>query len=272
MPELPEVETTRRGIAPYIVGETVRDVVIRERGLRWPISPRLRRSLKNQILRKLERRAKYLLFHGERGCLILHLGMSGSLRIVPGGGQAPQKHDHVDILLASGHVLRYRDPRKFGALLWTGADPFKHRLIRGLGPEPLGAGFTPEYLYARTRRRAQAIKTLIMDGRIVVGVGNIYANEALFLAGIHPRRKAGRIAGARVSRLVEAIRTVLSLAIKKGGTTLRDFSNGAGKPGYFRHELQVYARAELPCKRCKTPIKLARISQRATYYCPRCQR
>ena len=272
MPELPEVETTRRGIAPYVVGETVKDIVIRERRLRWPISPQLRRALKNQLLRKLERRAKYLLFHGERGCLILHLGMSGSLRIILNAEAAPEKHDHVDIILASGHVLRFRDPRKFGALLWTGADPFKHKLIRRLGPEPLGAGFNPEYLHAKTRRRARAIKTLIMDSRIVVGVGNIYANEALFLAGIHPKRKAGRISAARLSRLVEAIKTVLTLAIKKGGTTLRDFSNGKGKPGYFRHELQVYARAGQPCQRCKTPIKLARLGQRATYYCPRCQR
>lgn len=272
MPELPEVETTRRGIAPYVVGETVQDIVIRERRLRWPITTRLRRALKDQLLKKLERRAKYLLFHSERGCLILHLGMSGSLRIIRDGKQAPQKHDHVDIILAGGHVLRFRDPRKFGALLWTGADPFQHKLIRRLGPEPLGAGFTPEYLYARTRRRAAAIKILLMDSRIVVGVGNIYANEALFLAGIHPKRKAGRIAGARLSRLVEAVKTVLTLAIKKGGATLRDFSNGEGKAGYFQHQFQVYGRANQPCRQCKTPIKLARLGQRATYYCPCCQR
>jgi formamidopyrimidine-DNA glycosylase len=271
VPELPEVETTRKGIAPYVVGETVKDIIIRERNLRWPIPTSLKRSLKNQLIRKLRRRAKYLLFYTDKGCLILHLGMSGSLRVID-NQQAHEKHDHVDIVFESGHSLRYRDPRKFGSILWTKDDPLEHKLIKHLGPEPLSDEFNTDYLYARSRKRTQAIKTFIMDSRIAVGVGNIYANEALFLAGIKPNQKAGKVSKARYEKLIIAIKDVLTRAIKKGGTTLRDFINGEGKPGYFRNELQVYDREGEPCNYCKTTIKMVRLGQRSTFYCSNCQR
>ncbi len=270
MPELPEVETTRKGIAPFVVGETVKDIIIRERQLRWPIPVSLKRSLKNQVIRKLHRRAKYLLFYTENGCMILHLGMSGSLRVIK-DSQAPEKHDHVDIIFESGQTLRFRDPRKFGSILWTKDDPMEHKLISHLGPEPLSDIFQADYLYARSRKRTKAIKTFIMDSCIVVGVGNIYASEALFHAGIKPTQKAGKISKARYEKLVVEIKNVLSHAIKKGGTTLRDFINGEGKPGYFKNELQVYDRAGDPCNCCKTPIKVIRLGQRSTFYCTKCQ-
>lgn len=271
MPELPEVETTRKGIAPYVVGEVVKDIIIRERQLRWPIPTSLKRSLKNQLIRKLRRRAKYLLFYTDNGCMLLHLGMSGSLRVLQ-DKQAPEKHDHVDIVFESGHALRFRDPRKFGSILWTTDDPMDHKLIHHLGPEPLSNEFETTYLYARSRKRTQAIKTFIMDSRIVVGVGNIYANEALFMAGINPAQKAGKVSKLRFEKLVVAIKQVLNSAIKKGGTTLRDFINGEGKPGYFRNELQVYDRKDEACNNCKTPIKMIRLGQRSTFYCSFCQR
>ncbi len=271
MPELPEVETTRKGIAPYVVGEVVKDIIIRERQLRWPIPTSLKRSLKNQLIRKLRRRAKYLLFYTEQGCMLLHLGMSGSLRVLQ-DKQMPEKHDHVDIVFTSGHTLRFRDPRKFGSILWTNDDPMEHKLIHHLGPEPLSDEFESTYLYARSRKRTQAIKTFIMDSRIVVGVGNIYANEALFMAGINPAQKAGKVSKVRFEKLVIAIKQVLDSAIKKGGTTLRDFINGEGKPGYFRNELQVYDRKDEACNNCKAPIKMIRLGQRSTFYCGFCQR
>ncbi len=270
MPELPEVETTRRGIAPYVVGETIQSVTIRERQLRWPIPATLKKSLQQQLVRKLERRAKYLLFHTETGCMLLHLGMSGSLRIIEAGTPA-EKHDHVDIMFESGRTLRFRDPRKFGSIHWTKADPFDHQLLNKLGPEPLSDAFTGAYLHARSRKRTQAIKTFIMDSRIVVGVGNIYANEALFLAGINPKQKAGRISLARYESLADAIKQVLTSAIEKGGTTLRDFINGEGKPGYFRNELNVYDRAGQACTSCGHAIKQIRLGQRSTFYCAHCQ-
>jgi len=270
MPELPEVETTRKGIAPYVVGEIVKDIIIRERQLRWPIPTTLKRSLKNQCIRKLRRRAKYLLFYTDNGCMIIHLGMSGSLRVID-EKQTPEKHDHVDIIFETGRTLRFRDPRKFGSILWTKEDPMEHRLINHLGPEPLSDEFQADYLYARSRKRTKAVKTFIMDSCIVVGVGNIYASEALFHAGIKPTQKAGKISKARYKKLVIEIKNVLSHAIKKGGTTLRDFINGEGKPGYFKNELQVYDRAGEPCNYCKTPIKMIRQGQRSTFYCTKCQ-
>ncbi len=270
MPELPEVETTRKGITPYVVGETVKDIIIRERQLRWPVPAGLKRSLKNQLIRKLRRRAKYLLFYTDSGCMILHLGMSGSLRII-NDTQTPEKHDHVDIIFESGQTLRFRDPRKFGSILWTKGDPMKHKLIDHLGPEPLSDEFQAEYLYARSRKRTKAIKTFIMDSCIVVGVGNIYANEALYHAGIKPTQRAGKISKTKYERLVVEIKNVLSHAIKKGGTTLRDFINGEGKPGYFKNELQVYDRKDEPCNCCGSPIKMMRQGQRSTYYCTKCQ-
>ncbi len=271
MPELPEVETTRKGIAPYVVGEVVKDIVIRERQLRWPIPLELTRSLKSQTIKKLRRRAKYLLFYTDNGCMLLHLGMSGSLRVID-ANLPHEKHDHVDIVFESGRSLRFRDPRKFGSILWTEEDPLLHKLIGHLGPEPLSKEFISDYLYLRSRKRTQAIKTFIMDSRIVVGVGNIYANEALYLSGIKPTLKAGRISKARYEKLVREIKNVLARAIEKGGTTLRDFINGEGKPGYFRNELQVYDRKNEACHVCQTPIKMIRLGQRSTFYCTNCQR
>ena len=271
MPELPEVETTRKGIAPYVVGEVVKDVIVRERRLRWPVPTSLKRNIKHRLIRKLRRRAKYLLFYTDNGCMIIHLGMSGSLRIVK-TGTAHEKHDHVDIVFESGRSLRFRDPRKFGTILWTSEDPMQHKLIQSLGPEPLEKEFNAHYLFQKSLKRTQTIKTLIMDSRIVAGIGNIYANEALFLAGINPDRKAGSVSRERYTKLVTAIKKVLKLAIKKGGTTLRDFINGEGKPGYFRNELKVYDRAGEPCPKCKTPIKVKRVGQRSTFFCSNCQK
>lgn len=271
MPELPEVETTRKGIAPYVVGEVVKDIIIRERNLRWPIPTTLKRSFKNQLIRKLRRRAKYLLFYTDKGCMIIHLGMSGTLRILD--KTIPhEKHDHVDIIFQSGHLLRFRDPRKFGSIHWTKTDPLEHKLIDHLGPEPLADNFDATYLYKRSRKRKQAIKTFIMDSQIVVGVGNIYASESLFRAGIKPMAKAGSVSQARYEKLVIEIKNVLTEAIEKGGTTLRDFYNGDGKPGYFTQELNVYDREGEPCKKCKKKIKMIRQGQRSSYYCSHCQK
>ncbi|HIF51142.1 MAG TPA: bifunctional DNA-formamidopyrimidine glycosylase/DNA-(apurinic or apyrimidinic site) lyase [Thiotrichaceae bacterium] len=270
MPELPEVETTRKGIAPYVVGEVVKDVIIRERQLRWPIPTTLKRSLKNQLIRKLRRRAKYLLFYTDKGCMILHLGMSGNLRILD-NKQAHEKHDHVDIIFESGNLLRFHDPRKFGSILWTKDDPLEHKLISHLGPEPLSDEFNIEYLFSLSRKRTKAIKTFIMDSHIVVGVGNIYASEALFRAGIKPTLQTGKVSKTRYEKLVIEIKNVLAEAIEKGGTTLRDFFNSDGKPGYFTQELQVYNREGEACNKCMRKIKMIRLGQRSTFYCSHCQ-
>lgn len=270
MPELPEVETTRIGISPHVLGNDVTDVIIRERRLRWPVPRQLKHQLVGQTINKIDRRAKYLLFHTKQGCMILHLGMSGSLRIV-NKDTVPEKHDHVDIVFSSGICLRLRDPRRFGSIHWTSINPQHHKLIDHLGPEPLGDEFNAEYLYTKSRKRTQAIKTFIMDSRIVVGVGNIYANEVLFIAGIHPGRKAGKISMTRYENLVGSIKGVLNKALVKGGTTLRDFVNSDGKPGYFGNELQVYSRTGKDCSVCGSVIKLMRIGQRSTFYCSKCQ-
>lgn len=270
MPELPEVETTRKGIAPYVTGETVSNIIVRERKLRWPVPTDINSRLKHRLIQKLNRRAKYLLFYTDNGCLIVHLGMSGSLRII-NDRRPPEQHDHIDLVFASGRTLRFRDPRKFGCLLWTDGDPMHHRLINRLGVEPLNAEFNSNYIYLKSRKRTQAIKTFIMDSRIVAGIGNIYANEALYLAGIHPGRKAGKLSEERYKTLVTSIKSVLRKAINKGGTTLRDFINGEGKPGYFRPELQVYDRVGGPCLKCKKPIRAIRLGQRSTFYCTACQ-
>ncbi len=271
MPELPEVETARRGISPHVVNNRIRDVVVRQYRLRWPIPASLGDKLIGRQVSALGRRAKYLIFYFEHGCVLLHLGMSGSLRILDPSTPA-DNHDHVDVIFRDDTCLRFRDPRRFGSIHWTSKDPLEHRLLRHLGPEPLGDGFTAGYLYARSRRRQQSIKTFIMDSRTVVGVGNIYANEALFESGIHPQRKAGNISLTRYGRLVESIKRVLNAALTKGGTTLRDFVGGDGAPGYFKLDLDVYDRAGEPCKTCLTSITLIRQSQRSTYYCQRCQR
>ena len=271
MPELPEVETTCRGIAPYVVGNIISNVVIRDRRLRWPVPRDLRKKLLNRKVLNLERRAKYLLFHFDHGCLILHLGMSGSLRIIT-GDQPAQKHDHLDIAFESGSVLRFHDPRRFGSVLWTSADPLTHTLLAHLGPEPFSMACSGAYLHGLSRGRRQAVKTFIMDSHIVVGVGNIYASEALFRSGIRPQRRAGRVSRQEYEKLVQAIREVLQDAIAAGGTTLRDYVSGEGRPGYFAFELNVYDREGEPCPQCGHPIKQLRIGQRSTYYCATCQR
>ena len=271
MPELPEVETTRRGIAPHIEGKRVKAVVLRERRLRYPVPAALARELPGRRIERVERRAKYLLLHAGTGAVIIHLGMSGSLRLV--AADAPvKKHDHVDVVMVGGMCLRLHDPRRFGAVLWTDGDPLEHDLLSRLGPEPLADTFTGDYLYERSRGRQIAVKLLIMDNHVVVGVGNIYANEALFLAGIRPQTPAEKVSRRRYQALAAAIQTVLRAAISQGGTTLRDFVNDAGKPGYFQQRLNVYGRGGEACRRCSTVIKRVTMGQRSTCYCPRCQR
>ena len=240
MPELPEVETTRRGLLPYVVGRTIARVEVREPRLRWPVARRLPRELAGARIGSLERRAKYLLFGTDAGTLLVHLGMSGSLRYLPAPLE-PATHDHIDVHFAGGGALRLNDPRRFGSFMLT-ATPSTHPLLKDLGPEPLGDEFDADYLWRASRNRRVAIKQHLMNGRVVVGVGNIYASEALFRAGIHPRRTAGRIARARFEPLVAAVRDVLRDAIEEGGTTLRNFVGGDGKPGYFRGSLRVYER------------------------------
>ncbi len=270
MPELPEVETTRRGITPHLVGRQITDVVIRDARLRWPVAADLARSLRGQIMRSIDRRAKYLLLRTDAGCLIVHLGMSGSLRVT-NNEVTPAKHDHVDLVFSNSLVLRFRDPRRFGSLHWC-LDPSKHPLLLDLGPEPWDEAFNAAYLHARARSRKQAVKTYLMDSRTVVGVGNIYASEVLFAAGVRPSRPAGSVSLERYARIATTVREVLQQAIVHGGTTLRDFTNGEGKPGYFRHALQVYGRAGSPCLKCGAAVRWQRLGQRSSFYCPQCQR
>jgi formamidopyrimidine-DNA glycosylase len=271
MPELPEVETTRRGIAPWLESRRIESFVARRRRLRWPIPRDLEGKLSGSVVQSVERRGKYLLLRTARGTALLHLGMSGSLRVLPSGSPAG-RHDHFDIVLESGDCIRFTDPRRFGSLLWTEADPATHPLLAGLGPEPLEAGFDGDYLWRRARGRRVAIKLLLMNAAIVVGVGNIYASEALFRAGIDPRRAAGRVSRADMRRLAAAVREVLEDAVDLGGTTLRDFRHGSGELGCFEPELRVYDRAGLPCIACGTPIRHITQGQRSTWFCPRCQR
>ncbi len=271
MPELPEVETTRRGIFPHLISTKIIDVIVRDRRLRWPVPAKLGAALKGQYVEAIDRRAKYLLFRFQQGCMILHLGMSGSLRLLAADTPV-EKHDHIDFVLENHQCLRFRDPRRFGSVHWTKADPYRHKLLDGLGPEPLNEEFNAEYLAGKAAHRKVAIKNFIMNSHVVVGVGNIYASEALFLAGIHPARAAGRISKLRLSRLVSAIKQVLTDAIAAGGTTLRDFTGGDGKPGYFKQELNVYNRTSEPCPSCGAVIRQASLGQRSTFYCPHCQR
>lgn len=275
MPELPEVETTLRGLEPHLLGHTIEDVVVRNASLRWPISPEITQARGRSVAR-CRRRAKYLLIdleqHAREPCgLIIHLGMSGSLRIC-GADETARKHDHFDLVLDSGQCARFHDPRRFGALLWRSGPAESHELLRHLGPEPLSDDFSGELLWRLARGRKGAVKNYIMDGRVVVGVGNIYASEALFMAGIHPSRPAGRISAARYGALAAAIRDVLSRAIRSGGTTLRDYLNSAGRPGYFAQELLVYEREGEPCFQCGAAIRRKVIGQRSSYYCVSCQR
>lgn len=269
MPELPEVETSRRGIAPWLEGQAIERVVVRDRRLRWPVARGLEKRLAGATITEVGRRAKYLLIGTERGSAILHLGMSGHVFVIDADTPAGV-HDHVDIRLASGKALRLRDPRRFGSLHFS-SDPLAHPLLANLGPEPLGPDFSGEYLWGQSRGRRVAVKPFIMNAAVVVGVGNIYASEALFLAGIHPKRAAGRIALPRYVVLADAIREVLEKAILAGGTTLRDFYGGDGEPGYFRHELAVYDREDLPCLRCDAVVAAEVIGQRTSYFCRRCQ-
>jgi len=294
MPELPEVETTRRGLAPHVEGRRVMAVTLRRPDLRWPIAPEISNLLPGQRIETVRRRAKYLLFDTAAGSALLHLGMSGSLRVLPASTPVGA-HDHVDIGLegdardektgGAPRVLRFNDPRRFGCLQWQ-VPGETHPLLRGLGPEPLppegtscrasnafdGPAFDGDYLFARSRGRSAPVKTFLMDQRIVVGVGNIYAAEALFAAGISPQRAAGRIARARYVLLADAVKAVLTHAIKRGGTTLRDFLAPDGAPGYFAQELSAYGREGEPCKRCGRPLKHAWIGQRASVWCGHCQR
>ena len=270
VPELPEVETTRRGTEPHLLGKTIHGLIVRQHRLRWPIAPALKRLLLGQQIQAVERRAKYLLLRLEQGTLLLHLGMSGSLRILP-MNTAPGPHDHVDLLF-DNCCLRLRDPRRFGAVLWTRSDPAKHKLIRHLGPEPFSEQFDGDYLYRQARRRHVAVKNFIMGGKVVVGVGNIYASEALFRAGIHPARPCNRISKERYQRLAGEIKAVLQEAIEQGGTTLRDFQREDGSAGYFAQQLLVYGREGEPCPNCGRAIVRRVIGQRSSFYCGWCQR
>lgn len=269
MPELPEVETTRRGIEPHLTGKKVARLTVRESRLRWPVPKALATQIEGQTIEAVERRGKYLLAQFAHGTLVVHLGMSGSLRILD-RAVPPGKHDHIDLETDDGRTLRFNDPRRFGAWLWT-SDWHSHPLLSGLGPEPLSADFNGGYLYTLSRHRKVAVKDFIMNARVVVGVGNIYANEALFLSGIDPRRAAGRVGPQRMETLAGAICRVLENAIAAGGTTLRDFVNSEGKPGYFHQSLLAYGRQGLPCKVCGRPLRLARLGQRSTVFCPQCQ-
>lgn len=271
MPELPEVEITLRGLAAHLTGQTIAKVVIRQAGLRWPIPKNLPKLLHGKTIRALRRRAKYLLVEFDHGTLILHLGMSGSLRILP-ANTAPEKHDHFDLILANGKLMRLRDSRRFGAVLWHSGDVTAHPLLAKLGPEPLGEEFDARYLYQATRGRSVSIKQCIMDSHVVAGVGNIYANEALFRAGIRPQLAAGKLSLPRCARLVEEIRATLSEAIQHGGSTLRNFVSSDGKPGYFQLHCRVYGRVGEPCRICGAFIRKLRHGQRSSFYCPKCQR
>jgi formamidopyrimidine-DNA glycosylase len=270
MPELPEVETSRRGISPWLVGKRIEAVVVRDRRLRWPVPDEIEDRLHGQTIDDIRRRAKYLLFDTHKGSALLHLGMSGSVRIIE-IDEPPAKHDHIDIQMDSGKALRFRDPRRFGSFLWA-ADPESHPLLSNLGPEPLSDDFHGDYLWEIARNRRVAIKQFIMNAAIVVGVGNIYASESLYQARIHPKRRADRVSRQRMALLADVIKNVLQRAITAGGTTLRDFHGGDGEPGYFQQELDVYGRDGEPCRSCAAPLTIAVMGQRSTFYCKICQR
>ena len=271
MPELPEVETTRRGIEPHAVKRRIRALHVHEPRLRWRIPADLPGKVAGQRIERASRRAKYLLLELESGTLLLHLGMSGSLSVLP--ADTPRLvHDHFDLILDSGQTLRFNDPRRFGSLHFTAADPNDHPLLAGLAPEPLAAAFDTDYLWRVTRGRRVAIKQLLMNSKLVVGVGNIYASEALFRARVRPRRQARSLSRAEVARLVRAVRAVLAMAIRVGGTTLRDYVGADGEPGYFKQKLYVYERKGKPCRNCRTPVRQFTQGQRSTYYCPTCQK
>lgn len=275
MPELPEVEITRRGLAPHVEGRHVAEVILRRPDLRWPIPREIRKRLPGQRITAVRRRAKYLLLDTAAGSVVLHLGMSGSLRVVPAATPA-RAHDHVDFVLQGRRgeprrALRFTDPRRFGCVLWQPPGTI-HPLLRGLGPEPLDPAFTGDYLFEKSRGRKAPVKIFLMDQKVVVGVGNIYATEALFEAGISPLRAAGRVSRERYAALAVAVRRILRKAIRRGGTTLRDFIRPDGEPGFFELELVAYGRGGQPCPRCGRPLKQAAIGQRATVWCGHCQK
>ena len=270
MPELPEVETTRRGVLPHVTQRRINKVIVRQRKLRWTIPRQFEKNLQNAVFNDVSRRAKYLLFETDKGSLMLHLGMSGSLRIVSPNAEV-QPHDHVDILLDNRKILRFNDPRRFGSMHWITGDPNEHPLLKSLGPEPLQRDFSAKFLYAKSRKKRVAIKQFIMNSHNVVGVGNIYASEALFLAGIRPAKQAGKLTRKQCRQLCNSIKKILRAAIRRGGTTLRNFAQADGTPGHFRVKLAVYDRAGEPCNTCGTLIKSRIQNQRATYYCSSCQ-
>jgi len=270
MPELPEVETVLRGIQPHIEQQCIKNVVVRQYTLRWPIPRDLKQKLLGNVIIQVERRAKYLLLKTHTGTLILHLGMSGKLRIIEQHTKQ-QKHDHFDIEFDNQKTLRFNDPRRFGACLWVEENPLLHPLLKKLGPEPLHKDFSGKYLWQRAQNRKAPIKTFIINSQIVAGVGNIYAAEALFLAGIHPDTPAAILSLQQYNQLAKQIKSVLRQAIKRGGTTLKDFLNSNGEPGYFENQLKVYGRAGLPCKHCHSILKTMRIGQRASVFCEQCQ-
>jgi formamidopyrimidine-DNA glycosylase len=271
MPELPEVETTRRGIAPALEGRAIAEVRVRERRLRWALPDDFEANLAGRRVLEVGRRAKYLLVRTDGGTLIVHLGMSGSLRVLP-GTTPPLTHDHVDLVLDSGQCVRFNDPRRFGSMHFVVGDPAEHKLLRSLAPEPLSDAFDGGVLHARARGRKVAVKLFLMDAKTVVGVGNIYASEALFRARVNPRRAAGRLSREAHDRIAQAVKDVLADAIHVGGTTLRDYVNADGMPGYFRQKLYVYERAGEPCRVCGTAIRHCVQGQRSTYWCPSCQK
>lgn len=271
MPELPEVETTMNGIRPYLEGQTIAQLIVRERQLRWRIPAGVEKSVNQKKVTKIERKGKYILIHLDAGGLIIHLGMSGSIRVLLAAEQ-PGKHDHFDLINQCGQIVRYRDPRKFGCLLYSSSSLYAHPRLQALGLEPLTEAFNGPWFYALSKKKNISVKTFVMDGRLVVGVGNIYASEALFDAGIHPLRKCAKISLPRYTRLVESIKKILKQAIAKGGTTLQDFVGVDGMPGYFEQSLAVYGREGQRCICCLSTIKRVVISQRSTYYCPQCQR
>jgi formamidopyrimidine-DNA glycosylase len=271
MPELPEVETTLRGLEPYLEGQLIKGVTIRNASLRWPIPKHLNKTIAGLRISSLTRRAKYILLDCSEGHLLLHLGMTGSLRIHKHAIPA-EKHDHFDLVLANGHIMRLTDPRRFGAVLWVEGDPHEHALLRDLGIEPLEKEFNGEWLFQATRKRKAAIKLVLMDAHTVVGVGNIYANEALFQAGIRPTRAAMRVTRAQCDLLVKCIKDTLKKSIKAGGSTLRNFVGSSGEPGYFQQQYYVYGRDDEPCRLCGCVVRLLRQGQRSTFYCPSCQK
>ncbi len=269
MPELPEVETTRRGLEPHVRGRVITGVTVRHRGLRWPVPRRLAERMIGRRIERIERRGKYLLLHCGEGTLIVHLGMSGSLRLAR-AAEPPGPWDHVDVALGD-QVMRLRDPRRFGAVLWHPGDPHSHKLLAGLGVEPLGPAFTPAFLYAASRGRRVAVKLFLMNAAVVVGVGNIYASESLFRAGLDPRRPAGSLSRAQCAKLAAAVRETLELAIAAGGASLRDYVATDGEPGHFQQQYFVYGRGGEPCRQCGTPVRRIVQGARSTFFCQRCQ-